>query len=478
MLSGVNMRVARTKVSFHAVQNCLYANFESLYPLPRRVPLEPLGISGFVMPRLPSMECRTPPFRRNGIAFCCACLAVISALMAGCAAMRDFPAPNVPADARLIDSPSVGSLNRTSDDVIMPVGGIAASKLDNVLVLSGGGMNGAFPAGLLKGWSEAGTRPQFDVVTGISTGALIAPFAFLGTECDAELERAYTTVKPGEIFRPRFLLSLPWADALADSEPLRRRIKKEITADMLARVANEHREGRRLYVGTTNLDTQQLVVWDMGAIAAGDDPQKLELFQEVLLASCSVPGLLPPVPINVTIDGKHYSELHADGSVGASLFLPSQLQSVKSRQSDPEGAGGTNVYVVIAGKLTPEPATVERRLFSVTDVSLRALIQSQMESDLQRVFLLTRLTGAKFHLASIPDDLSLKTSSMSFDPKTMRQVFDSGRQFGRVSGQWHGTPPGLDPSEWKSPRVGVSFEQRENVMPQNTRAPRRSRAEE
>jgi predicted acylesterase/phospholipase RssA len=407
-------------------------------------------------------------------AFCCAALASISALFAGCAALRDFPAPNLPANTRLVDTPQVNGLERTSDDVIMPASGIAASKLDNVLVLSGGGMNGAFPAGLLKGWTEAGTRPQFDVVTGISTGALIAPFAFLGTECDAELERAYTTVKPGEIFRPRFLLSLPWADALADSEPLRRRIKKEITVDLLSRIAHEHREGRRLYVGTTNLDTQKLVVWDMGAIAAGDDPQKLALFQEVLLASCSVPGLLPPVPINVTIDGKHYSELHADGNVGASLFLPSQLHNVKSRLPDSPTASRTNVYVVIAGKLAPERATVERRLYSVTGVSLRGLIQSQMESDLQRVFLLARLTGANFHLAAIPEDVPIKSSALSFDPKTMRRVFDAGRKFGLQGGPWQAVPPGIDPSDWTTPRIGVSFAQQEGFMPREVRAPRRA----
>ena len=417
------------------------------------------------MTRLPATQRRTPPVRRVASVFHCAVLASSTAWLAGCAALRDYPAPNQPADARLIDTPQVGSQERASEGIIMPAGGIAPSKLENVLVLSGGGMNGAFPAGLLKGWAEAGARPQFDVVTGISTGALIAPFAFLGTECDAELERAYTTVKPGEIFRPRFLLALPWADALADSEPLRRRIKKEITADMLARIAHEHREGRRLYVGTTNLDTQQLVVWDMGAIAAGDDPQKLPLFQEVLLASCSVPGLFSPVPINVTIDGKHYSELHADGNVGASLFLPSQLQNVKSRLPEATGAKPTNVYVVIAGKLTPERTTVERRLYSVTDVSLRGLIQSQMESDLQRVFLLTRLTGAKFHLAAIPDDLPIKTSALSFDPKTMRRVFDAGRQFGRLGGGWQAVPPGIDPADWKSPRIGVSFAQQKGGLP-------------
>src|SRR5262249_48968575 len=119
--------------------------------------------------------------RRMRSVLCCAVLASCGALLSGCAAMRDYPAPNLPTGVRLVDTPQVGSLERTSEDVIMPASGIAASKLDNVLVLSGGGMNGAFPAGLLKGWSEAGTRPQFDVVTGISTGALIAPFAFLGT---------------------------------------------------------------------------------------------------------------------------------------------------------------------------------------------------------------------------------------------------------------------------------------------------------
>jgi predicted acylesterase/phospholipase RssA len=408
----------------------------------------------------------------------CAWLVILATLPTGCVALRDYPAPNLPPGARLVNMPQVGNLERTSEDVIMPATSLGATKLDHVLVLSGGGMNGAFPAGLLTGWSEAGTRPQFDVVTGISTGALIAPFAFLGTECDADLERAYTTISAGEIFRPRFLLMLPFADALSDSEPLRRRIKQEITPDLVSRIAHEHREGRRLYVGTTNLDTQQLVVWDMGAIAAGDDPHKLALFQEVLLASCSIPGLFPPVPINVEIDGKPYSELHADGNVGASLFLPSQLQNLRSRSPDSTKSPQSNVYVVIAGKLVPERTEVERHLYSVTDVSLRALMQSQMESDLQRVFLLTRMTGANFHLAAIPEELPIKTNSLSFDPKTMRKMFEAGRQFGRGRGRWQGVPPGIDPADWKAPRAGVVFAQQDNLLPPPARAPRSSESDE
>ena len=282
---------------------------------------------------------------RSGLRHCCAWLCITSAMLTGCAAVRDFPAPNLPPLARLVDTASADQPSadhplakhrqRTTDDIILPAGSTAADKPKDVLVLSSGAMNGAFPAGLLKGWSESGSRPRFDVVTGISTGALIAPFAFLGAEYDADLERVYTSLKADQIYRLRFLLSLPWSDALADAEPLRRRIKKEVTNEMLAKIAHEHRQGRRLYVGTTNLDTLQLVEWDMGAIAAGDDPQKLALFQEVLLASCAVPGLLPPVPININIDGKRYSELHADGNVSASLFVPSQMLKVGAAGSEP-----------------------------------------------------------------------------------------------------------------------------------------------
>ena len=170
--------------------------------------------------------------------------------------------------------------------------------------------------------------------------------------------------------------------------------------------------------------------------------------------------------------------MHADGNVGASLFLPSQLHNVKSRLADSPGAVHTNVYVVIAGKLTPERAAVERRLYSVTDVSLRALIQSQMESDLQRVFLLTRMTGANFHLAAIPEDLPIKTNSLSFNRKTMRKMFEAGRQFGRGRGRWQGAPPGIDPSDWKPPRAGVVFAQQDNLLPPPARTPRRAESDE
>jgi len=141
-------------------------------------------------------------------------------------------------------------------------------------------MNGAYIAGVLKGWTSSGTRPRFDVVTGISTGALIAPFAFLGPEYDAELERLYTSMRRENILRPRLF----WLDSVASSEPLEQRIAAGATPDILRRIAEAHRQGRRLYVGTTNLDAKRLVVWDLGGIAARNSEESRVLFQKVLLA--------------------------------------------------------------------------------------------------------------------------------------------------------------------------------------------------
>ncbi len=387
-------------------------------------------------------------------------LLITATFCTGCVAMREFPAPNLPSLARLEDAGIARHPQENADGSILPAHGVAVDKPKDVLVLSSGAMNGAFSAGLLKGWTESRTRPQFDVVTGISTGALIAPFAFLGSAYDGDIDRAYTSLKADQIYRLRFLLSVPWSDALADSEPLRRRIKQEVTSDVLAKIAHEHRKGRRLYVGTTNLDTLKFVEWDMGAIAAGDDPHKLDLFHEVLLASCAIPGFLPPVPINVNIDGKHYTELHADGGVTASLFVPSQILHDASATDERHAAPAheaTTLHVIVAGKLAPDRAAVERRLFHVSDVSLKGLIQSQMETDLQRIYLLSQMNGMQFRLAAIPQDVATNSNSLSFDAKSMRQLFEAGRQFSRSDGPWLEAPPGIDPSDWQQPRSGVTF---------------------
>jgi predicted acylesterase/phospholipase RssA len=171
------------------------------------------------------------------------------------------------------------------------------------LALSGGGPDGAFAAGLLAGWTEASDRPEFEIVTGVSVGALIAPFAFLGPNRDAELSSLMTGIRTEDVLDFRFFGALRGALGVADPAPLRRRLSAVVDNAMLADIARAHRDGRRLLVVTTNIDAARPVLWDMGAIAEAGARQ---LFLDVLLASASIPGAFPPVPIVVEAGGERF----------------------------------------------------------------------------------------------------------------------------------------------------------------------------
>jgi predicted acylesterase/phospholipase RssA len=189
------------------------------------------------------------------------------------------------------------------------------SRVYSYLSVSGGGSDGAFGAGLINGWTEAGNRPHFKVVTGVSTGALIAPFAFLGPEYDAILKKSYTTVDASAIFIVRSLLSILWSESLTDTAPLKTMVASYIDESVLEAIATEHAKGRRLLVATSNLDAEQPVIWDMGAIASSKDPKRLDLFRTIMVASASIPMVFPPAMIDVDIDGQKYDEMHVDGGV-------------------------------------------------------------------------------------------------------------------------------------------------------------------
>lgn len=328
----------------------------------------------------------------------------------------------------------------------------------NVLVLSGGGANGAYTAGVLNGWTAAGNRPQFDVVTGISTGALMAPFAFLGSEYDELLKRNYTASRDRDIFTRRWLPALVYADSLADSAPLRKRIATEITPKILEQIAEAHRDGRRLYVGTTDLDTKRLVVWDLGAIASGDDPNKLELFRDVLLASASVPGLLPPVEIDIEVNGQRHAELHVDGGVAASLFLQPAMLGMSA--TDPDEAkvrDDLNVYVIVAGQLRLPHRRVQRKLSAVIEESVGGVLQSQMDGDLLKTYFLSRWAGASFALTAVPRELAEEASPLVFEPSKMKKLFDVGYKHAASKSGWQNAPLSLSPEEQLPPRGSVQF---------------------
>ena len=314
-------------------------------------------------------------------------------------------------------------------------------------------MNGAYTAGVLKGWTASGTRPQFDVVTGISTGALIAPYAFLGPEYDGELERLYTSMRQENVFRPRLLL----LDSVVSSEPLEQQIAAGTTPEILQKIADAHHQGRRLYVGTTNLDTKSLVVWDLGAIAARNTLESRTLFQKVLLASCSVPGLLPPVPIDIEVDGKRFTELHVDGGVTACVFLQPAMLGIGPNGEQPSEANPTTVYAIVAGKLHQTAAPTKRELFSIAGESMNAVLQAKMEGELTTLFMLTRYARANFKLSGIPQDYETPGNNMSFDQKVMRGLVDEGIRAGRNGTAWRSFPPGLEKVMATMPRTDIRF---------------------
>ncbi|SFJ61108.1 patatin-like phospholipase family protein [Planctomicrobium piriforme] len=361
------------------------------------------------------------------------------------------PPPNVPlVDLTREDSPSDIEQTRYVPDRT-PDG-------KNLLVLSGGGMNGAYTAGYLIGWTESGERPQFDVVTGVSTGALIAPFAFLGSKYDDELKRNYTTITSDDIYRKRLPVSLLWSDSVADPAPLKRGIEADMTPELLEEIAEAHRAGRRLYVGTTNLQTKRLVVWDIGAIACGDKPDRVELVRQILLASCSVPGFFPPVGIKVDVDGKPYTEWHVDGGVTASPFLLPEMVGIdESEEHRPDSRQNQSVYVIISGKLEPTIRPLEHGWLRISTESLEGLLQSRFRDDLMRVYMVTKSAGARFHLTAVPQALELEASSLTFDRKCMEHLFAVGRTAAGSSDPWQFVPPLVDDAVHPQPRRGNDF---------------------
>ncbi len=310
------------------------------------------------------------------------------------------------------------------------------------LLLSGGGANGAFGAGLLKGWSESGTRPEMTIVTGISTGALIAPYAFLGSKYDDKLERLYTSLSTKDVIRERPLLGGLRSDALFGTAPLRELLKTEVTEAMIAQIAKEYEKGRRLLIGTTDLDSKRPVIWNIGAIAAVGTQESAQLIRDVMLASASIPGLFPPVRIAVKVGSRTYEELHVDGGVTSQVFLyPAQLDLGESAEVL-NVSGRQTVYVIRNGILTPRWSVVKPKLGSVAITSIETLIRTQGMGDLYRIYLATKRDGNSFRLAYIPSDFDANPEE-DFDPKYMRELFDLGYELSRNGYDWTTSPPGI-----------------------------------
>lgn len=302
----------------------------------------------------------------------------------------------------------------------------------NYLALSGGGDNGAFGAGLMVGWTESGRRPDFDLVTGISAGALIAPFAFLGPDFDPQLREVFTEVAPRDVALLRGRLrAVLFGEALADTSPLYALIERHVNEAMLAAVAREYAKGRLLLIGTTNLDLGRPVFWNIGAIAASGHPGSLDLFRRILLASASIPGAFPPVLIDVEHEGRRHQEMHVDGGAALQMFLYPTL--LDDRQ--PRSRRQRTAWVVRNGRLDVEWASTNRSILSITARSASTLLHFSAVNDIVRIYLATQRDGVAFRLAYIGPEFQ-ETRDEPFDNRFMRALFAHGVAQGRAGDRW------------------------------------------
>ena len=307
----------------------------------------------------------------------------------------------------------------------------------NFLAISGGGDNGAYGAGFLNGWTASGTRPEFKVVTGVSTGALIAPFAFLGPKYDFVLERVYTQTSQKDIFKKRGMIKGIFGDAMADSRPLAATISQYVNRDLLDAIAAEYAKGRLLLVGTANLDSLEPVIWNMTAIAASKDPSAIKLFSDVLLASASIPGAFPPVMIDVTVDGTRYQEMHVDGGTMAQVFLYPPSITVANAP-----VRKRTLYIIRNARLDPDWASVERRTLSIATRAIGSLTRTQGIGDLYRIYTTTQRDGIDYNLTYIPATFNTPHNE-EFDTAYMRSLYDVGLNAAKSGYQWQKYPPGF-----------------------------------
>ena len=302
------------------------------------------------------------------------------------------------------------------------------------LAISGGGSDGAYGAGVLTGWTEAGTRPEFAVVTGSSIGSLIAPFAFLGPRYDEEIRKNFTTIAAADIFEDRVT-----RDSLFDHWPLKRIIEQRVTPKLLSEIAAEHARGRRLFVATTNLDAGRRVLWNMGAIAARGDDKALKLFRDILLASCSMPGFFSPIGIEVESNGKRFEEMHNDGTLTAPFFAIPESMIAAGGPSRPPLA---QLYVIVNSKLGPEFQMPSRTIPGVLGRSIAVALTAALRAEVMLIQVAAQRHGIALHIAYVDSAFNVPSRG-PFDGKYMQALYDFGVTAGKKGTAFEKAVPDL-----------------------------------
>lgn len=332
------------------------------------------------------------------------------------------------------------SINQESID--NPDANQEASSSYDLLTISGGGANGAFGAGFMCGWTHAGTKPDFKVVTGISTGAVIATLSFVGPEYDRVIKKIYTGINTQDVYHRRSGISWLWNDSFLETGPLKRLIERFADQNLLKAVAKVHNKGKRLYVGTSNLDTQQLVVWNMGKLANSGHPDALDIFHKILLASLSMPCVFPPVYIDVEVDGEFYDEMHVDGGMVTDALICDFMLRIPAVEKN-SSKHAKNIYIIRNDKLKPYPEQVARNLPKIARRALSTLSKMHSNDHLLCLYAMSQTNDFNFNYIGVPEEYDLP-NKLNFDQKLMNKLFDFGFELAQSESNWHKTPPSFD----------------------------------
>lgn len=362
-----------------------------------------------------------------------------------------LPAPSAPLaqpkgfpGVRLSFQEAEASLEAAADRLALPRPSLGGEDF-NVLAISGGAAGGAYGAGALVGLSEVERRPHFSIVTGVSTGALIAPFAFLGSAWDAQLSDAYTGGHAAGQFGFAALSGV-LDGGLLSAQSLDRLIEPFVTQDMLAAIAVEHRRGRRLLVATTDLDRQSPAIWDMGEIAAHGGAEAVDMFRLVLAASASMPGLFPPRLVRCEVEGNLFEELHVDGGVSAPLFILPEAMLRWRRLGRRLRRG--KVYALINTVIDPAPQTTAVSLPAILIRSFDTMLRVSYRQALNVATTFCVGQNIPLSVAAIPTSPAATANGamLDFDTESMRAVFEAGRAAARSDGFWQA--PSLRQEPW------------------------------
>lgn len=369
--------------------------------------------------------------------------AVASLALQGCATIQRSPFTEAQqAEASIPGIPQARFWADAADAARLMSPGLTGPQGEKtMLALSGGSDNGAYGAGLLNGWSQSGKRPEFTIVTGVSTGALIAPLAFLGADQDATLERLFTTVSSNDIYRSRFALAIPLSPSAASTKPLERLIAATMNDALIDRIGQEHVRGRRLFVGTANLDAQRMVIWNMGAIAASDAEGRHALFRQVLLASSAIPAFFTPVMIKTRSAQRTISEMHVDGSTTAQMLtLP---DDAITGDIPAGGSRPLHIYLIVNSKLNGEFRLVTPRTIPVATRSISLGLRSSLVSTVGLSYLYSKARGIDFNMSFIDREYPGEDHKL-FDTAYMRGLYAYGLELGRTGTFWKKHPPDQD----------------------------------